>query len=537
MSRFTSFLLGRRVGNSPPPRFLAFRSSKLFILVTICTAVFTDIFLYGVIVPVIPFAISARANVAPDDVQYWVSVLLAVYGAALLVTAPFVGWYADRSSSRREPLLIGLVALAGATVMLCLARNIGVLVAGRVLQGVSASIVWTTGQALLVDTVGQKDIGQTMGYVSISMSVGILIAPLLGGVVYESAGYYAVYYMSFALIGFDIVLRLSLVEKKIAAQWAEPDLEEATDSSTVVEDTIEPEISEKMTETSLGGDDIHSNRELSDTTMVFKNRSMDAPANSTPAAPPTSEQVVTKSPWRRMPPVITLLASRRLLAALWGCLVQASLMTAFDTVVPLFVQRVFGWNSTGAGLVFLAIFIPGFAAPAVGWAADKYGPRWLAVFGFVLAVPFWVLLRLVDHNSLSQKVLLCALLALLGVALTIAMTPLMAEITYVVEAKERRNPGSFGPTGAYAQAYGLFVCAFAAGTMIGPLWSGLVETKAGWGTMSWTLGLFSASGAIPALIWTGGLITKDNAKSGEERAIGRPLQEDVAAEREGAAAV
>jgi MFS family permease len=166
--------------------------------------------------------------------------------------------------------------------------------------------------------------------------------------------------------------------------------------------------------------------------------------------------------------------------------------------------------------------VPSFLAPLVGWASDKYGPRWLTVSGFILAIPFWVLLRLVTHDSLSQKVLFCALLSLIGVSLTLVMPPLMAEITYVVEAKEKESPGRFGTTGAYAQAYGLFVTAFAAGTLIGPVWAGYVRTAAGWATMSWSLGLFSVAAAVPCLIWTGGLVTKVNAKTGKERAAGRP---------------
>jgi hypothetical protein len=39
--------------------------------------------------------------------------------------------------------------------------------------------------------------------------------------------------------------------------------------------------------------------------------------------------------------------------------------------------------------------------------------------------------------------------------------------------------------------------------------------------MSWSLGLFGLSAAVPCLIWTGGLITEINAKTGEERAAGR----------------
>ncbi len=191
-----NFLSGKRLdATSPPPFLLELRSSKAFILTTICIAVFTDMFLYGIIVPVIPFALESRVGIPPSQTQSWVSVLLAAYGAALLVLSPLAGWYADQTSSRRLPLLIGLLALGGATVLLCLARTIALLVVGRVLQGFSAAVVWTVGQALLVDTVGEKEIGQTLGLVSIAMSVAILIAPLLGGVVYQKAGYYAVSFL------------------------------------------------------------------------------------------------------------------------------------------------------------------------------------------------------------------------------------------------------------------------------------------------------------------------------------------------------
>ncbi|KAH8687681.1 MFS transporter-like protein [Tricladium varicosporioides] len=499
LTRLQEFLAGKRLHDtSPPPHFLHIRSSKFFILFTICVAVFTDIFLYGIIVPVIPFALSSRAGVQELDIQKYVSTLLAVYGAALLVGSPLAGWYADRSPSRRLPLLLGLIALGGSTIMLCLARSVALLIAGRLLQGLAAAIVWTVGTALLVDTVGQKEIGQTLGYVSLSMSLGVLVAPLLGGVVYNKSGYYSVYYMAFGLIALDIILRLVLIEKKIARQW-EDDGRVSSARNPGVLGAAE------------NSDQEISSQEISDEKGATET---DTPKNLRPSP----EMSCKRS---KLPPVITLLTSRRLLAALWGCIVQGSLMTAFDSVVPLFVQRVFHWNSTGAGLIFLAVMVPSFASPLVGWVSDKYGPRWLTVGGFIFAIPFWVLLRVVTYDSIRQKVVFCALLALIGVSLTLVMPPLMAEITYVVEAKEKERPGRFGSTGAYAQAYGLLISAFAAGTLIGPIWSGYVEISAGWATMTWTLGLFSFAGAVPCLIWTGGYIGDFNAKSGDERAIGK----------------
>lgn len=61
------------------------------------------------------------------------------------------------------PLLLGLLALGGATAMLCAGSSLGLLVAGRLLQGLSASVVWTVGLALLSDTIDKEKIGQAMG--------------------------------------------------------------------------------------------------------------------------------------------------------------------------------------------------------------------------------------------------------------------------------------------------------------------------------------------------------------------------------------
>lgn len=378
--------------------------------------------------------------------------------------------------------------------MLCVGSSIGVLVAGRLLQGLSAAVVWTVGLALLVDTVGQKEIGQVMGYVSLSVSIAILVAPLLGGVVYARGGYYAVFAMAFALIGLDIVLRLALVEKKIAKKWS------ITDEDGSSENSIDPDPMKSRNRDS-------TTRKQSSNHGSKENITSEANIASGEQRPQSEKHRYSRF-IHNLPPVVTLLKSRRILAALWGCLVQAALTTSFDSVLPLFVKRTFGWGSTGAGLIFLALIVPSFSAPLIGRASDKYGPRWLAATGFILALPFLVLLRSVTHNSLQQIVLLCALLALLGVSLTFVMPPLMAEITYVVEAKEKKNPGLFGKQGAYAQAYGLFTCAFAGGTLVGPIWAGFVEQRAGWGTMVWSLGLLSTLSAVPAVIWTGGLVTR-----------------------------
>jgi hypothetical protein len=117
-------------------------------------------------------------------------------------------------------------------------------------------------------------------------------------------------------------------------------------------------------------------------------------------------------------------------------------------------------------------------------------------------------MRFVNENTLQHKVLLGALLALMGVTLTFSNTPLMAEITYVIDAKEARHPGIWGEKGVYGIGYGLFTTAFALGGTIGSIMAGYIEAGPGWGTMTWTLAIWCAVGAMVVVLWVGETPTK-----------------------------
>jgi MFS family permease len=396
---------------------------------------------------------------------------------------------------------LGLLALGAATVLLNLGPNIGLLVLGRALQGISAAVVWTVGLALLADTVDKEEIGQTMGYVFAAMSVGVLLGPLLGGIVFDKGGYNEVYAMAYVLIGVDIALRFMMIEKKVAKRWIKVDVGLKRHDQAPNQDA-------KDTEGVQVRESQATNRP--DTQDAI----LSAPHPTHPAIEELPVHVGTAS---RYPPVVTLLKSRRLLCALLCCLITGILLTSFDSVVPIYVRDTFDWNSTGAGLIFLPLVLPSLLSPLIGKAIDRYGGRWFAVSGFLAFAPFEILLRLVDHDSLHQKVLLCALLALLGLSLNLCSPPIMVEITSVVEAKERQNPGLFGSRGAYAQAYGLFNFAYAGGCLVGPIWAGFVRERAGWGTMTWTLALLSAVTAIPAGLWTEGYFFRKNKRRWRDR--------------------
>lgn len=431
--------------------------------------------------------------------QHWVTTLLAINGAALAAFSPIAGWAADRVNARRAPMVASLIAFLGAAFMLCFGRSTGVYILARILLGISGAVVWTVGLALVVDTVPKEEVGKYLGYVFMSINMAVLIAPLVGGAVYAARGYYAVFCMSFALIAVDVFLRITVIEKKDAEKWIVKDNRDRRQNA-VVDAVHTSEISdvEKHETIRIVPQESEMNILITASRLELSKTSDVKTAHQ--RSKPTSHA-----------PIFSLMKDPRVLTALFGCLVQSSLFSTFDTVLPLHVHYLFGWSSLGSGLIFLSLLVPSFASPLVGCLNDKLGPKWIACMGFMLCFVPLVLLREVTHNSLRQKVLLCTLLAIIGFGVNFIAIPLAAEVAYAIEAWENDKPRTYDGKSAYAQGYALLNTGFAAGSLIGPLWSGYVVQQSGWGTLGWSLGLLCALTTIPIVVYTGGRLRQSPA--------------------------
>ncbi|KKK12524.1 hypothetical protein P175DRAFT_0559234 [Aspergillus ochraceoroseus IBT 24754] len=170
---------------------------------------------------------------------------------------------------------------------------------------------------------------------------------------------------------------------------------------------------------------------------------------------------------KRNSALYTLLAADRILVSVWAYFILSVILTSFDSVLPLFVEETFHWKQTAQGLIFIPLTVPHVFDPLVGYINDRYeeARRYLAAGAFFGAVPVLVLLRLVTDNSMHQKILLCTLLAPLGICLAIIITPVMVEASYVVKEKEEETPDVFGKGGAMALAY---------------IWSAEFRLRSGW---------------------------------------------------------
>ena len=89
------------------------------------------------------------------------------------------------SFGRRKPLIAGLVAHGGTSLLCALAPDVTVLLAVRVLQGVAGAAVSVVAMATVRDVFTGREAARVLSRMMLLMSTAPLIAPSVGGVVLE----------------------------------------------------------------------------------------------------------------------------------------------------------------------------------------------------------------------------------------------------------------------------------------------------------------------------------------------------------------
>jgi MFS family permease len=425
-------------------------------------------FLYGLIVPILPFILQDRLFLPRSSVQKYSSILLACQaGAQLLFSLP-AGLLADRMSSRQLPFLCGLVSLFAATILLWFGQELWVLVVARLLQGISASVVWTVGMALVHDTVGNERLGIVIGTIFSIIGVGEVIAPVVGGVLYHKAGEAAVFLIGLTLLTIDFIMRMFLIEKKVAAKYM-----------ILVED--------------VGSED----------TLADENEEVDETTQLVAKEDPDEWNIPEDQPvWIQTFPILYCLRNPRFFTAQVGSFMQATLLGVYDSTIPTETVDLFGFNSMHTGLVFVPLVLTYLVCgPIAGRGVDKYGTKPAATFGFLWMVIPLTLLRIPKSGDI---VLYCALLALGGIGLAFISSPSIVESNHVVERYYKANKTFFGAKGPHAQMYAITSISFCLGLTIGPLIAGFLRLKIGYGNMNAVIACMSLLVGIKSFVYLGG---------------------------------
>ncbi len=139
--------------------------------------------------------IAANIGATPVQMQQTLSSYLLGFAAMNL----FHGALSD-SLGRRPVVLVGVAVFVAGSVGCALADSITGLVFWRGVQGMSAGVGFVVARAIIRDLFAPVDAQKMMSQVTIYFGVAPAVAPLIGGVLFEWAGWHSIFWF-LALLG------------------------------------------------------------------------------------------------------------------------------------------------------------------------------------------------------------------------------------------------------------------------------------------------------------------------------------------------
>lgn len=179
------------------------RSAPKLTLAAVTVALFTDSFLYGLVIPL------TSKSPAKIESEWALGLMYGAYAVGLFLTTPIFGVVAD-CYGRRRPMIGGVLLQGAATVLFAFATTFGEMFAARVVQGVAAAATWTAGLALVAELFPEKRT-QMMGFAMMGSTGGSVLGPVTGGFLMDLSGYRLPFVVAGAMLVVDALMRIFLI--------------------------------------------------------------------------------------------------------------------------------------------------------------------------------------------------------------------------------------------------------------------------------------------------------------------------------------
>lgn len=371
-------------------------------------------------------------------------------------------------------------------------RDYRLLVLSHILQGLSASVVYATRLAMVIDTVAIERLGRTIGTVCIIfrltsggpiklITMTRRFIPSLRSVSlerlssvgfwYERASDIGLFGASAGLLAVDLVMKmLVVIEKKVAAAYCAsaqagppaplPDVDASQEDAE--QQTREPDATEATL--LVGGTSQHQEG------VIFR-----------------------------------ILPDRCLLTAVLT-FVQPTIVGTYDATIPTEASSLFSFSSLSAGFLFIPLGLSNLLfAPLAGWVVDAHGTKATGVAGFAFYSLYLALLRLPAQRPRpfqgrhQNTVLYCCVLALNGVGMSMITSPSIVKASNIVDAHARTYPRIFGDKEPYGKLYGFSGLVLNVGLTFVPVLGGLLRERIGYGNTNAVVAGIAAAASLLAL--------------------------------------
>ncbi|KAJ1342205.1 hypothetical protein BSLG_003128 [Batrachochytrium salamandrivorans] len=442
------------LASSIPPAFVA-ASPAAAVVMVVALALFTDMAVYGVVIPTLPQIITVRLGMDPR----YLGILMSAYAAGLILVTPFLGIISDRFSNRKIPMILGLFCLILSTLLYAYGQTFAHLFIARMSQGISGGVSWTIGFCMLADVFPRDNLGIVMGGVLTANTLGYIVGPPAGGLLYEYFGEKAPFLLCTALAMVDLAGRLFLRPHIYSFNY-----------STIVKSPGNDDPTPANEDESQSGIAIEDVDDVRQPLLSLPQRSG---SEEYGIAPIVSSQQPLKTT------MLDLVTDSQILVTLVCVVVSSTVqsdmhylltpgislsMAGIEPTLPLFLARKFQATPSLVGGLWMLIVIPGmFACTLAGYLSDRFGCKSVMAFGMLLFSISSPLIALGDNIYMLMPGLIC-----FGISGAMSLTPAMPEMADFIYARD---------SGAFGTVYALYNVAYSGGMLIGPIVGSLLYER------------------------------------------------------------
>ena len=165
--------------------------------------VLLDMIGFGIVIPILPFI---TPRLGGDNLD--IALIIAAHALGAAVAGPVWGRLSDRFG-RKPILMICTLGAAAAYVFLALADTLWAIYAARALAGIMAGN-FPVASAMMADVTPPADRARGMGLVGAAFGLGLVLGPLLGGLLAGAEGSFTLPCLLAALMSLLAVLAAGL---------------------------------------------------------------------------------------------------------------------------------------------------------------------------------------------------------------------------------------------------------------------------------------------------------------------------------------
>jgi DHA1 family multidrug resistance protein-like MFS transporter len=153
---------------------------------------------FGIMGSFLPLYIKDLGVTDPDAVTWWSGLVFAAHAVAMTVFAPIWGSLADRYGRK---IMVERAMFGGAVVMTAMGfvQNVQQLILLRAIQGALTGTV-TAATTLVASSAPRERSGYALGLLQTAVWGGASVGPLLGGLIADTWGYRATFWVTGSLL-------------------------------------------------------------------------------------------------------------------------------------------------------------------------------------------------------------------------------------------------------------------------------------------------------------------------------------------------